>query len=190
MTYQKSFFRFIYTDLIREYSEVTIKERYELKTFIDFIYTLLVGAAVVLFVSLGVWSFYPGPKMPDYPTYQSYPVTTDAVAQQNYEEESRKAQEEYDKKFKEYEKVNNTYGQKVAIISLSSAAVFYALGLWLMKRNDTVGEGLSLGGIFTAIYAAVRAGSGNSRPVVFAAVTAILAMAILLVVRRPSDSKK
>ncbi len=161
-----------------------------MKTFIDFIYTLLVGVAVLLFVSLGIWSFYPGPKMPEYPSYPPYEVTTDAVAQQNYEEESKKTQAEYDKKFKEYDKANKSYSQKVASISLGSAVVFYALGLWFKKRNESIAEGLSLGGIFTAVYAAVRGGAGDSKPVVFAAVSVLLAMSILLVQRRTHVPKK
>jgi hypothetical protein len=46
-----------------------------MKTLIDFIYTLLIGAAVALFVGLGIWTFYSGPKMPTYPEYPNPSLT-------------------------------------------------------------------------------------------------------------------
>jgi nitrogen fixation-related uncharacterized protein len=162
-----------------------------MKTLIDFIYTLLIGAAVALFVGLGIWTFYSGPKMPNYPDYNG-PYTSAPTDAQNKEMEQR--QEKYNKEFKQYEKENKTYSKKVAAIALAAGVVFYAAGIWLMKREDVVGEGVALGGIFSAVYAAGRAAVGDFKQLVFGSVTVLLAMLIVLAlyrlrVRRPQTAK-
>jgi hypothetical protein len=152
-----------------------------MKTFIDFVYTLLIGASVALFVGLGIWTFYSGPKMPEYPDYPIYSSTAPTEAQDKAYQER---QSKYDKEFKQYEKDNKSYGKKVAGIALAGSAVFYVAGMWLMRRGALVGEGLALGGIFTGAYAATRAALSDFKQLVFASVTLLLVMLILLAAYR------
>lgn len=160
-----------------------------MKTFIDFVYTLLIGIAVTLFVSLGIWAFYSGPQFPEYPRSISTPA-------EGQEEKFQKEQDEYDKQYRQYDEANKTYSKRVAGIALASGAVFFIGGLWLMKRNEVVGEGLALGGIFTAVYATTRAAISDFKQLVFASVTILLAMLIVLALYRmriqnpPKKSKK
>lgn len=151
-----------------------------MKTFIDFIYTLLIGAAVAVFVGFGIWTFYSSPKYPQ-PEYPNYGYAAPTPEQEKkYQEQEKKNQEE----FKQYDKKNEDYSKKIAGIALAASIVFYLAGLYILRRDDVVGEGLALGGIFTGVYAAVRAGIGDFKQLVFASVTLILVMLILLALLR------
>ena len=152
-----------------------------MKTFINFIYTVLIGVAVAVFVGLGIWTFYSGPKSPTYPDYsQSYIAAPTEAQNQEYQAK----QDKYNQEFKQFEKFEKPYSKKVAGIALATGVIFYVAGLWTMKRNEVVGEGLALGGTFTSIYAAVKAATGEFKQLVFASVTIILAMLILLALYR------
>ncbi|MBX4191047.1 hypothetical protein KW794_03080, partial [Candidatus Saccharibacteria bacterium] len=151
-----------------------------MKTLIDFIYTLLIGASVVLFVGLGIWTFYSGPKMPDYPRGPNY-YTEPTKDQQKQLDQN---QQKFDKAFKKYEDEQKPYNRNVSAIALGAGVVFFLVGLLLMRRNDIIGEGLALGGVFTEVYAAVRAVSPANKPFVFASVCLILVMLVLLALFR------
>jgi len=162
-----------------------------MKTFIDFIYSLLIGAAVAVFVGLGIWTFYSEPKLPTYPDYPqvTYDANGSIVQSATYQAQLDK----YDNAVKKYDDVQKSYAKKVAGIALAASVVFYVGGLWIMKKNDVVGEGLALGGTFTGIYAAVRAATADSKQLMFASVSLILAMFIVLAlyrmrIRRPTKS--
>lgn len=150
-----------------------------MKTLIDFIYTVLIGIAVAVFVGLGIWTFYSGPKSPEYPNYP-----TGSQPSETQQKEFEKQQQQFDTQMKDYQKEEKPYSKKVSAIALSAGAVFFTGGLLLMRKNDIVGEGLALGGIFTEIYAAGRAASASFKPVVFAAVSLVLTMLVILVLNR------
>lgn len=152
-----------------------------MKTFIDFVYTLLIAAGVILFVSLGIWAFYSGPQAPSYPQ-GPYIYSKDPTAAQ--EKQMEQQQKKFDNDMKIYNDKEKPYNRNVAIISLAAGVVFFAGGALLLRKNDTVGEGLGLGGIFTAVYASIRAAVASSKPMVFVSVCAVLAMLILLALLR------
>lgn len=148
-----------------------------MKTFIDFVYTLLIGASVALFVGLGIWTFYSGPKMPEYPNGPVYYTAEPTKEQQKQMQDN---QQKFDKAFKQYQNDQKPYQRNVSAIALAAGVVFFVAGLALISRNDIVGEGLALGGAFSEVYAAVRAVSPQSKPLVFASICLILVMLVLL----------
>lgn len=152
-----------------------------MKTLIDFIYTLLIGAAVAVFVGLGIWAFYSGPKTPEFPAPSYYSSEELSVEEK---EKDRQNQQKYDREYKEYTKASEPYSKKVSGIALGAAVIFYGGGLWFYKRKDVIGEGLALGAVFTASYAAARGGMGESKILVFVCVSALLLMLIGLVLYR------
>lgn len=160
-----------------------------MKTIIELIYSVFIGVAVALFIGSGVWAIYPGPQAPTYPETSYYKDTYSHFDQQgNLTEEGRKAQQEegeryaeHDRKSRQYEKDLKSYHRMVAVLVLAPAAVSFALGIWLLKRNPVVGEGLAFGGIISSIYALSKAWSSNHRIVVFAVVSALLVMSLVLV---------
>lgn len=151
-----------------------------MKTFVDFIYTVLIGVAVALFVGLGIWTFYTGPKMPEYPNYSSSSLNPTEAENKAFQQR----QDAFDKKMKQYDKDNKSYSKKVGVIALGSAVVFYAVGLALLYKRWVVGEGIALGGVFSAVYAAIRGTMADFKQLVFSSVTVILAMLILLTIYR------
>jgi hypothetical protein len=150
-----------------------------MKTFIDFVYTLLIGASVALFVGLGIWTFYSGPKMPEYPQ-GPYFYSQPNDQQQNLEQQQQK----FDRDMKQYQKSSKHYDRNVAAISLAAGVIVFAIGLLLIRVNDIVGEGLALGGAATEVYAAIRATMASNKPLVFASICLILVMMILLALFR------
>ena len=161
-----------------------------MKMFIDFLYTLVIGAAVAVFVGLGIWTFYSEPKMPTYPDYPQtiYDASGSIVQDKTYQTRLDKYNQAVDK----YNNSQKSYDKKVATLALMASVIFYVAGLWLMKKIDVVGEGLALGGAFTGIYAAVRAGMGDSKQFVFAIVGVLLVMVVVLSIhrRRPPQTAK
>lgn len=147
-----------------------------MRAFIDFVYTLLIGVGVLLFVSLGVWAFYSGPKMPQYPQGPYIYKEPNSEQQKQLDQQ----QQQFDRDMKTYNDKQKPYDRNVAIISLAAGLAFFAAGILLFRRVEAVSEGLALGGVFTGIYAAIRAVAAQSKPLVFVSAALVLAMLILL----------
>lgn len=152
-----------------------------MKAFIDFIYTVVIGVAVAVFIGLGIWAFYSGPKAPEFP-WGGTSYISEPTEQQQKEEQQK--QEKYNRDQEQYQKANKPYSKNVSWLALGAAIIFYGAGLWIYNRRDIIGEGLALGGVFSTIYAAIRAGIGNSKPGVFICVSILLLMLIGLVLYR------
>lgn len=145
-----------------------------MNTFIRLLYALLIAAAVVTFVSVGVYTFYPAPKAPDYPM-------TPAIAQKGDSGPSAAAQQAYDEAYKQYQKDNQAYSRNISIIGTALAAIIVAGGLYVRRRSDIIGEGLALGGIATSVYGVVTAVVADDRIMRFVSVSVFLAGAIVVV---------
>lgn len=167
-----------------------------MKTIIELVYSVLIGVAVALFIGSGVWAIYPGPEFPEYPEASHSYKSSHYDLQGNLTEEGIKAQEkdnekyaEYDKQYRQYEKDQKAYHKTVAAIVLVPAALAFVAGVWLIRRNSVLGEGLAFGGIISAAYALVRAWSSSHRIVVFATVSVILVMSLVLVLVKFGSTK-
>lgn len=158
-----------------------------MKSFIDFVYAFLVAVGVVLFVGLGIWTFYSGPKAPQFP--QTPYIYKEPTADQ--QKLLDKQQQQFDNDMKAYNDKQKPYNRNVSIISLVAGVIFFTGGVLLTKRNDLVGEGLALGGVFTGIQSVIRSIEASSKPLVFINACLILAMLILLsVFRRRLQTKR
>ena len=145
-----------------------------MNTFIRLLYAVLIAAAVVTFVSVGIYTFYPAPKAPDYPQVP-------AIAQKDGSGPSQAAQQAYDTAFKQYQQDNQTYSRNISIIGTGLAVIIVAGGLYVRRRSEVIGEGLTLGGIATSVYGIATAVVADDRVMRFAAVTVFLASAIVVV---------
>lgn len=155
-----------------------------MKTLIDFIYTLLIGAAVAAFVGLGIWTFYAEPKFPPYPDYPQMTYDYDQDGNTVESPDYKAKMDKYNADSQKYDDTQKSYSKKTAYIALGAAIIFYVVGLWIYRKIDVVGEGLALGGAFNAVYAAIRAGTADSKPYVFASVTILLTMFVILALYR------
>lgn len=145
-----------------------------MNTFIRLLYAILIAAAVVTFVSVGVYTFYPAPKAPDYPQL-SMPVKGDA------NQPSTEQQRKYDEDFKQYQEDSRVYSRNISVIGTVLAAGIVAGGLYVRRKSDIIGEGLALGGIATSIYGVTTAVMADDRIMRFVSVSVFLASAIVVV---------
>ncbi len=157
---------------------------------IRLLYAILIAAAVVSFVAVSIYTFYPGPTMPDY----NPPLTGKTEPATNIDDAY---QRQYEKANQQYQTDMKSYQRNVSIILVFIAAVVIALGIWLLRRSDIIGEGLQLGAVGTSIYAVISASVADDRVMRFVAVTAFLASVIIVVYVKfnekpaaPSKTKK
>lgn len=144
-----------------------------MNTFIRLLYAILIAAAVVTFVSVGVYTFYPAPKAPEYPHGPA--IATKA------EGPSEAEQRAYEDALTAYQDASKVYNRNISIIGTSLAVVIVAGGLYVRRRSDIIGEGLALGGIATSVYGITTAVMADDRVMRFLAVTVFLASAIVVV---------
>lgn len=144
-----------------------------MNTFIRLLYSLLIAAAVVTFVGVGIYTFYPAPKAPVYPEVVS--TKGESIGP------SAEQQRSYNKANEQYQKDNVAYSRNISLVGTVLAAGIIVGGLYVRRRADIIGEGLSLGGIATSIYAVAMASIADDRVMRFIAVTVFLAGAILVV---------
>lgn len=146
--------------------------------FIRLIYALLIAAATVAFIGVGIYTFYPAPEPPAYPQ-QIVPLEKNIA--QPITPGSNSGVDEYQQALDRYQAERATYYRNVSIIGSVLAVAVVAGGLYLRRRADIIGEGLALGGVATTIYAVVTANLADDRIMRFVAVTLFLAAAILVV---------
>ena len=145
-----------------------------MNSLIRLLYALLIAGAVVAFVAMGINTVYQGPKYPYYPSYNA----------SNTAAEDTQQQDQFDKKVKDYDKKQKAYYRNVSFIALPSALVITAVGLYLYKRSDIVGEGVALGGVGTGIYAVTTSSLADQRVIRFLSLIVLLGSAIIIAHRR------
>jgi hypothetical protein len=146
-----------------------------MNTFIRLLYSVLIASAVVAFVAIAIYTFYPSPKAPAYtPPLLDKGTAINQPIGDAY-------QQQYDKASEQYQADTKAYQRNVSIILVLAAIVVVALGVWLQRRADIIGEGLQLGGIGTSIYAVGMASAADDRVMRFVAVTLFLAAVISVV---------
>ena len=124
---------------------------------LKFVYSFFLGLLLVVFVGMGVTSFYPSPKAPDYPTT----LETTKFGVDGFTEEQRQADKEYQAATKAYSEKASDYDRNVAIIVLIAAVLLLVLGLALESRANVIADGLLLGGTFTLLYSIGRSFAGD-----------------------------
>lgn len=150
-----------------------------MNAFIKLLYSLVIAGSVVAFVGFGIYSLYQPPKQPDYPYYPEYNYARDGT-----DAAYQKAQDDYDKKLKGYDDQMKTYDRNITYVTLVFVPVFVVGGLYLFRRSDVIGEGLSLGGTAISIYAIVTSSMADQRILRFVAVSLLLASVLVIAHRR------
>jgi len=143
---------------------------------LSIVYTFFLGLILALFVGLGISTFYPGPKAPEYktiPVSKEVPGSVDMEAQKQYEEE-----------YQAYSKKSQEYNRNVSIISLVSAVTLLAVSLLFEKRNGVIANGVLLGGLFTLLYSVGRGFYSEDSKLTFITVSVGLLVALYLGYRR------
>jgi hypothetical protein len=152
-----------------------------MNALIRLLYAVLIAISVAVFIGVGVYSFYQGPKAPEYPatSYSS-----------DYDSSAYKAQtKEYDQKYKDFQQAEKDYQRNVTYILIPLALASVAAGTYLFRRNDVIGEGLALGGVATSIYAIITASISEVKPLLFVTVTLLLVSVLVTAQQRFADKK-
>lgn len=150
-----------------------------MNTLIRLLYSVLIAAAVVAFVAIGIYTFYPAPTAPTYPMMPMAAKSTDIA--QPIGTPAPEAEQLYQTQLSNYQNDLKAYQRNVSIILVVASAAIVGLGLWLRSRSDIIGEGLSLGGIGTSIYAIGTAVAADDRIMRFVAVSLFLASVLVVV---------
>lgn len=137
------------------------------------VYTFFLGILLAIFIGVGISTFYPGPKAPEFPTslntYGKDPtLTTDQIA----------VQKDYDAKMAKFNESQKPYSRNVSIITLVSSVILLSASLLLEKKIRFISDGVLLGGLFTLIYSIGRSFASSDNKYVFI----VLSISIVAVV--------
>ena len=159
-----------------------------MNTLIRLLYSILIAAAVVAFVTIGIYTFYPAPTTPSYPMMPMTTKSTDIA--QPVGSPAPEAEQLYQARLATYQNDLKTYQRNVSIILVVLAAGVITLGLRLRSRSDIIGEGLALGGIGASIYAIGTTVAADDRIMRFVAVTVFLVGVLVVTYSRFNTTLK
>lgn len=143
------------------------------------VYTFFLGLLIALFIGFGINTFYPAPTAPEYPS------TLNALGKEPTQEQI-KAQENYDKQMRDFEKNEmGPYNRNVSVIAIIASIALLALSLLLEKSKAyVINEGVMLGGLLTLLYGLMRGFASQDSKYSFVAVTIGLVVVVYLGFRR------
>lgn len=140
------------------------------------LYALAIGLLVVAFVGFGISAFY---DEPSYPT--GYPEGAETTPPDERTPDQKRQLEEYRDKEKAYQEEYSRYNLVVATVSIGLAVLLLVGSLVWISGLPVIGEGATLGAVFTLFYGLVRAFMTNDEQVRFAAVAIGLVILLFLV---------
>lgn len=118
------------------------------------LYMVFLGIIIAVFCGLGIDTFYPGPKAPDYPAvlqnaqYKTAPATVQTA-------EEIAAQKSFDAAQKQYQEDLKPHSRNASIIAILLAVVALTLSLTVLVKWEVIANGVLLGGIFTMGYSII-----------------------------------
>ncbi|MDO8649737.1 MAG: hypothetical protein Q7K33_00235 [Candidatus Berkelbacteria bacterium] len=143
---------------------------------VRFLYVLVIGLLFVAFIGFGLATFYKAPKAPEYPVELSYPVKTDSSA----DVESLATQRKYNDQQKAYQTEMSRYNLYASVILIAVAVLVLAVSMLGLEKVEVIGDGLTLGGVFTLLYGLGRGMAVENDIFRFIAVTAGLVIILIL----------
>lgn len=141
------------------------------------LYALAIASLVVSFVGFGISAFYQEPR------YPAYPAGLEGPADERTSEEQRRM-EEYRDEEKAYQRASSEYNLAVACISIGAAVMLLVASLVWISGLPVIGDGATLGAVFTLFYGLIRAFMTNDEQFRFGAVAVGLIVLLVLVYRR------
>ena len=141
------------------------------------LYALAIALLVVAFVGFGISAFYPAPEYPEPPAGLEYVDKNQSDREKELIAEQRQREEAYQKQFSDYNQV-------VASISIGAAVALLVGSILWLSAVDVIGDGVTLGAVFTLFYGLIRAFLTESEMFRFIAVAIGLVVVITLVYLR------
>lgn len=140
------------------------------------LYALAIALLVVAFVGFGISAFYPEPQYPS-----AYPEEAQRTRPENRTPEQKEEIEEYRQKEKAYRDEYSNYNVVVASISIGVAVVLLVGSILWLSSLDVIGDGVTLGAVFTLFYGLIRAFMTENEMFRFIAVAIGLVVVVTLV---------
>jgi hypothetical protein len=140
------------------------------------LYAIAIALLVVAFVGFGISAFYPEPQYPG-----GYPDDAQRTHPENRTPEQNEKIEEYRQKEAAYRENIFAYNLVVASISIGAAVLLLVGSIVWLSRLPVIGDGATLGAVFTLFYGLIRAFMSNNEQFRFVAVAIGLAVVVALV---------
>ena len=142
-------------------------------------YALAIALLVVAFVGFGIAAFYPAPEYPQPSTELEF-----GVGEGGPTEEEKRLMAEEQRKEQAFQERLSDYNRVVASVSIGVAVVLLVGSLLWVSRVPVIGDGVTLGAVFTLFYGLVRALMTEEEVFRFVAVGVGLVVVLSLVYRR------
>jgi hypothetical protein len=140
------------------------------------LYAIAIAFLVVAFVGFGISAFYSEPRYPS-----DYPEDAQRTPPEKRTAGQKEKIEEYHQKQKAFQENISTYNLVVASISIGAAVLLLVGSIVWLSRLPVIGDGATLGAVFTLFYGLVRAFMSNNEQFRFVAVAIGLAIVVALV---------
>jgi len=142
-------------------------------------YSVFLGLILVMFVGVGVSTFYSSPVEPDHVEediafVNGEPVPTEETS------EMKEIRAQYDKDWDTYDGAMQDYSRNVAIITMILATILLFVSVTQAERLGAISEGVLLGGIFTLLYSLIQGLMSGDDIVRFMVITVGLIIALWL----------
>lgn len=139
------------------------------------LYALAIALLVAAFVGFGISAFYSEPQYPRFPEgLEEGPGETTTP-------EEKEKLEKYRAEQGVYEKASSNYNLVVASVSIGAAVLLLVSSLLWLSSLPVIGDGATLGAVFTLFYGLIRAFMTNSEQFRFIAVAIGLVILLVLV---------
>lgn len=149
------------------------------------LYALAIALLVVAFVGFGISAFYSEPEYPRYPQELEFsgPDPT---------EEEKKLMAEQREKERAFQERLSDYNRVVCSIAIGAAVFILVASILWISRLPAIGDGATLGAVFTLFYGLIRASMTNDERFRFVAVAMGLVILLFLVYRKvlPTPGRK
>ena len=147
------------------------------------LYALAIALLVVAFVGFGISAFYPEPKYPEYPAELEFSGPDEKATQ-----EEKELMADYREKEEAYRHQISDYNRVVTSIAVGVAVLLLVGSLLWISGLPVIGEGTTLGAVFTLFYGLIRAFMTNDERFRFVAVAIGLVVLLALVYWKFSSS--
>jgi hypothetical protein len=141
------------------------------------LYAIAIALLVVAFVGFGISAFYPEPHYPS----GAYPDDAQRTPPEKRTPEQKEKIKEYNQKQEAYQQTYSNYNLVVASISIGAAVLLLVGSIVWLSRLPVIGDGVTLGAVFTLFYGLIRAFMSNNEQFRFVAVALGLAIVLALV---------
>lgn len=151
-------------------------------TFLKSLYTIAIAPLVVAFVGFGISAFYQSPEFPEPPAQLQF-------VGQNQTDEETKPIAEQQRKEEAFQQCFSDYNLVVSCVSVGIAILLLVTSLVWISGLPVIGDGATLGAVFTLFYGLIRAFMTDGAQFRFVAVGLVIVVA-LVYLRFISSSKR